>query len=94
MSHINNRQVPFTLTAPTIIMPDINIVMHKLKTMTILTTDGGRKSNRIVLKWARTVRTIMIVTMDIRIDAMPVMIEPVRNGMHRQHVFNNGPAIS
>lgn len=75
-------------------MADINIVMHKLKTSTILTTDGGRKSNRMVLKWARTVRTIMIVTMDIRIDAMPVIMDPVRNGRHRQQVFNNGPAIS
>lgn len=61
--------------------------------MTILTTDGGRKSNKIVRKWARTVRTITIVAMDIRIDAMPVIMDPVRNGRHRQHVFNNGPAI-
>lgn len=82
-----------TFTAPMIIMAEINIVMHKLKTMTILTTDGGRKSNRMVLKWARTVNTIMIVTMDIRIDATPVMIEPARNVIQRQHVFNNGSGI-
>lgn len=68
-----------TLSAPTIMIIDINIVMHKLKPITIFTIHGGNQSRKMVLYVTRTVNIIMIETMDNKIAATPAITEPVRN---------------
>lgn len=60
-------------------MMDINIVIHRLKPITIFTIHGGSQSNRIVRYVTRTVNIIISDTIDRRIAATPAIIDPVRN---------------
>lgn len=68
-----------TLTAPTIIMADIKMVMHILNAMTIFTIHGGNQSNRIVFGVNRSTYIKMRKTMDSKMAPAPAIIDPVRN---------------
>lgn len=82
-----------TFIAPTIIMIDIKIVMHKLNAMIILTINGGRVSIRIVFGLKRRTNIAMIKRIDSKIAPTPAIIEPVRNDWRQMHVLKIGLAI-
>lgn len=69
-----------TLIAPTIIIIEIKIVIHKLKAKITLTVAGESQFNRIVLYCNRTVNNMINVTIADNIVATPVIMEPVRSG--------------
>lgn len=82
-----------TLAAPTIIMADIIIVMHRLNMIIPLIIDSGSLSNIIVLYCKRKNIMIRMETMDSKMDAAPAIIDPVRNDWHRQQLSKIGFAI-
>lgn len=82
-----------TLSAPTIIIMDIKMVIHKLKPITIFTIQGGSQSRKMVLYCKRTVNIMMIDTMDNRMAATPAITEPVRNDWQLQQLWKIGFAI-
>lgn len=82
-----------TLMAPTIIMIDIKMVMHKLNTMITLTMPGGSQSNRMVFGWKRSTNKQTMNTIDSRIAPTPATTEPVRNDCRPRQLLNIGLAI-
>lgn len=79
--------------APTIMIAEIKMVMHRLKPIIIFTIHGGNQSKNIVLYVTRTVNVMTIETMDSKMAQTPAIIEPFRNDWQRQQVFKIGLAI-
>lgn len=69
------KKIP-TFMAPIINKTLIKIVMTKLITRMIFTTDEGRKSNKIVLNSTRATKIIIMDIIDIKIPQTPEIIVP------------------
>lgn len=65
--------------APTIIMIDIKMVIHKLNAMITLTMPGGSQSNKMVFGLKRSTNIRIMNTIDSNMAATPAITEPVRN---------------